>query len=176
MLERFLQSWVYAAPPCALLLVALYPFVGLSIELSVYLSLPIYMIHQYEEHDDNRFAAFLNTMMGKDRRGLTPRDVWVINVIFVWFFLVVVFYLASANPGWGVLAGYLLAINAFVHTAWALKFRAYNPGLWTALALFIPCATWIFLAVPASLTIHAVSALLVVALHAAIMALARRAA
>ncbi|MEL6968113.1 MAG: HXXEE domain-containing protein [Pseudomonadota bacterium] len=174
LLDRFFQNWVYAAPPCALLLVTLYPFVGTTVELSVYLSLPAYMIHQYEEHDDNRFAVFLNTIMGKDRRGLTPRDVWVINVIFVWFFLLAVFYMARANPGWGVLAGYLLAINGFVHIAWAVKFRAYNPGLWTAIALFIPGAIWIFLAVPASLTIHAASALLVVALHAAIMALARR--
>ncbi|MEO0659504.1 MAG: HXXEE domain-containing protein [Pseudomonadota bacterium] len=176
MLDRFFQNWAYAAPPCALLVLGLYPFVGAAIEPSVFLSLPIYMIHQYDEHDNNRFAIFLNATMGKDRRGLTPRDVWIINVIFVWFFLLAVFYLAAAKPGWGVLAGYLLAINGCVHIAWALKFRAYNPGLWTALILFIPCAIWIFLAVPANLTIHVVAALLVIVLHAAIMVLARRTA
>ena len=174
MLDRFFQNWVYAAPPFALLVLGLYPFVGPTIELSVFLSLPIYMIHQFEEHDNNQFAVYLNAMMGKDRRGLTPRDVWIINVVFVWFFLLAVFYLSTSNPGWGVLAGYLLAINGVVHIAWGLRFRAYNPGLWTAILLFIPCAVWIFLAVPANLTLHAVSALLVIVLHAAIMVLARR--
>ena len=174
MLDRFFQNWAYAAPPFALLVLGLYPLIGPTIELSVFLSLPIYMFHQYEEHDDNRFAIYLNAMMGKDTRGLTPRDVWIINVIFVWFFLLAAFYLATANPGWGVLAGYLLAINGAVHIAWGLRFRAYNPGLWTAILLFIPCAVWIFLSVPANLTLHAVSALLVIVLHAAIMVLARR--
>lgn len=174
MLSRIFQNWAYAALPFALFLLGLYPFVGADIELLVYLSLPIYMIHQFEEHDDNRFALYLNAMMGKDRRGLDPRDVWVINVIFVWFFLLAVFYAASVSPGWGVLAAYLLAINGFVHTVWALRFRAYNPGLWTAIALFIPCAIWIFLKVPASLTTHIVSALVVIGLHAGIMIRAGR--
>ena len=104
MLDRFFQNWAYAAPPVALLVLGLYPFIGPAIELSVFLSLPIYMVHQFEEHDNNRFAVYLNEMMGKDRSGLAPRDIWIINVIFVWFFILAVYYLSVSNPSWGVLA------------------------------------------------------------------------
>lgn len=174
MLERLFQNWAYATPPIALLLIGLYPFVGPVIDFPVYMSLPIYMLHQYEEHDNDRFAHFLNGMMGPEKRGLSARDVWIVNVIFVWFFLLAVFYLATASVQWGVVAAYLLAINGVVHIVWALKFRSYNPGLWTAIVLFIPGAIWIFSTVPASVMIHVVSAVLVIALHAGIMIAARR--
>lgn len=174
MLARLFQNWAYATPPIALLLVGLYPFIGQAIAFPVFLSLPVYMIHQYEEHDGDRFAIFLNGMMGSERKGLSPADVWIINVIFVWFLLLGAFYAASFSAGWGVLAAYLLAINGVVHIAWAIAFKSYNPGLWTSIALFLPLAMWIFLTVPASAVIHIVSALIVIVLHAAIILAARR--
>lgn len=174
MLNRLFQNWVYAAPPMALLLLGLYPFIGGEIALQLFLSLPVYLVHQYEEHDDNRFAAFMNGMVGADKKGLSPPSIWVINVIFVWFFLLCVFYLASSNAGWAVMAAYLLAINGLLHLAWAIKFRGYNPGVWTSILLFIPSAAWIFVTIPATLAIHSVSVIVVVGLHAAIMLLARR--
>ncbi|MEM9211613.1 MAG: HXXEE domain-containing protein [Pseudomonadota bacterium] len=174
MLNRLFENWAYATPPVALLLLGLYPFIGGEIALSLFLSLPVYMIHQYEEHDDNRFAIFLNGMMGADKKGLTPANIWVINVIFVWFFLLAVFHIAHIMPAWGVLAAYLLAINGFVHVVWAIAFRKYNPGLWTSILLFIPLAAWIFATIPADLTTHIISAFLVIVLHAVIMILGRR--
>lgn len=165
---------MYATPPVAVLLLGFYPLLGSAISLPVFLSLPVYMIHQYEEHDSNRFADFLNGMMGDERKGLSPADVWVVNVIFVWFLLLAVYYAASLSAGWGVLAAYLLAINGVVHVAWALAFRKYNPGLWTSVALFFPLAGWIFAATSASLGTHLLSALMVLILHAAILLAARR--
>lgn len=174
MIERLFRNWAYAAPPMALLLIGLYPFIGSAVELSVFAALPIYMFHQFEEHDDNRFALFLNGMMGPEKRGLSARDVWIVNVIFVWFFLLAVFYLYSINTQWGVLAAYLLAINGVVHVVWAVMFRSYNPGLWTAIVLFIPGAIWIYSTISANTVIHVVSAVVVVVLHAGIMIAARR--
>ena len=132
------------------------------------------MIHQYEEHDGERLAAFLNGMMGAGKRGVSPAAIWVINVIFVWFLLLTVFHLATLSPGCGVLAAYLLAINGILHVIWAANFRKYNPGLWTSILLFIPIAVWIIASVPAALSIHVVSAVLVILLHAGIMIFARR--
>ncbi|MEM9236846.1 MAG: HXXEE domain-containing protein [Verrucomicrobiota bacterium] len=174
MINRLFQYWVYATPPIALLLIGLYPFLEESIALPLFLSLPVYMIHQYEEHDDNQFADFLNGLMGAEKKGLSPAHVWIINVVFVWFLLLATFYLTELSSNLGVLAAYLLAINGFVHVAWAVAFRRYNPGLWTSLILFLPLAVWIFAAIPASLAIHATSAILIVILHAAIMIIARR--
>lgn len=174
MLTRLFQNWVYATPAISLLLLGLYPFIGDAIAFPVYLALPVYMIHQYEEHDDNRFATFLNGMMGPSVKGLSPADIWVINIVFVWFFLLVVFYAAASAPAWGVLAAYLLAINGVVHVLWAIVFRKYNPGLWTSVVLFIPLAIWILASVPASMGNHVASGLIVILLHAGIMVLARR--
>ena len=112
--------------------------------------------------------------MGPEKRGLSSANVWIINVVFVWFFLLAVFYLGSLDPSWGVLAAYLLAINGLVHLAWAIVFRKYNPGLWTAIVLFIPCAIWIFAATSATPVIHVVSVITVIVLHAGILIWARR--
>lgn len=174
MLTRLFQNWAYATPPIAVLLIGLYPFIGSNVSLPLFLALPVYMVHQYEEHDDNRFATFLNGLMGSDKRGLAPVDVWIINVIFVWFFLLAVFYLASHESGWGVLAGYLLLINGAVHVIWGIVFRRSNPGLWTSLILFFPLAAWIFATIPAPVAVHVTSTIIVILLHAAIMVLARR--
>lgn len=174
MLERLIQNWVYASPPVALLMLGLYPFIGEAIAFPTFLSLPVYMLHQYEEHDDNRFAIFLNGMMTAEKRGLSPVDIWVINVVLVWFLLLAAFYLAWLNPGWGVLAGYLLAVNALVHLAWAAAFRGYNPGVWTAALMFVPCSAWIFVTVQAEWIIHVISLGVVVILHASIMVRATR--
>jgi hypothetical protein len=75
MLARLFRNWMYATPPVALLLLGLAPFIAQDVALPVFLSLPVYMIHQYEEHDDNRFAAFLNGMMGSERSGLSEKYV-----------------------------------------------------------------------------------------------------
>lgn len=174
MLDRLFQNWVYATPPIAVLLIGLYPFLGTKVSLPLFLSLPVYMIHQYEEHDNNRFTLFLNGMMGAGKKGLSSADVWIINIIFVWCFLLVVFHLASFAPGWGVLAAYLLAINGVLHVLWAIKFRKYNPGLWTSIFLFIPLAVWVFSTTAATALIHIVSATFVIGVHVAIMIAARR--
>lgn len=174
MLDRFLQNWVYATPPFALLLVGLYPFIGPEIDFPVYLSLPAYMLHQYEEHDNDRFRAFLNSVMGADKSGLSHLSIWVINVVFVWFLLLAVFYASGAAQGWSVLAAYLLAINGILHLIWGVVFRGYNPGLWTAGLFFIPLAIWIYLQTSASIAAHVTSAAIVLALHAVIMVWARR--
>jgi hypothetical protein len=50
-----------------------------------YVSLPpVYMVHQYEEHDNDRFRLFVNEKIGKQRVGLSPLAVFVINVPGVW--------------------------------------------------------------------------------------------
>jgi len=166
--NRIFHYWVYAAPPVALLLIGIYPFTDAEIALPVYLALPVYMIHQFEEHDSDRFAGFLRGLLGPDRRGLSAADIWIVNVVFVWFLLLAVFYLYRLDPAWGVLAGYLLAVNAFLHAVWAVRLRRYNPGLWTALALFLPLSIWIYASVSAPLGVHLIAALAVIALHAAI--------
>jgi len=164
---RLTANWVYGALPIAVLLIAFSPFVD-GIALPVYLSLPVYMLHQYEEHDADRFLKSINLLLGPKARGLTHASVWTINVIFVWFLLLAVFYVAREAPGWGVVAAYLMAINALVHIAAAIRTRQGNPGLVTAIVLFLPLSAWIFAVQPASLVQYLIGAALIVALHGAI--------
>ncbi len=66
-----------------LLLFALLPALvtGWSLALvAVLLQLPVYMLHQYEEHDDDRFRRFFNHTMFGGREVLSRRAVFVINV------------------------------------------------------------------------------------------------
>ncbi|WP_299820430.1 HXXEE domain-containing protein [uncultured Roseibium sp.] len=170
---RLTANWVYGALPLALFLIGFAPFVD-GILLPVYLALPVYMLHQYEEHDADRFRKSINLMLGPQARGLGNGAVWIINVVFVWFLLLAVFFAARVAPGWGVVAAYLMAINALVHIAAAIRTRQGNPGLVTAIVLFLPLSAWILAAQPASLVQHLTGAALILALHGAIAAWATR--
>ena len=67
----------------------------------------------------------------------------MINVPIVWGLIALSFVLtATVSAGFVLLAIYLLLVNAIAHTAHAVLFRTYNPGLGTALVLFFPLATY----------------------------------
>lgn len=82
------------------------------------------------------------------------------------------------NIGWGLSILYLVLVNAVAHVVAALLWREYNPGLWTALALFVPLGTLALLkvgGVPGVEPIHHVVGLAVgIGIHAAIVIYTRR--
>jgi len=49
--------------------------------------------------------------------------------------------------GWGLIAVYTMLLNGLAHIAMTLALHRYNPGLWTAIFLFLPIGgfTWIIL-------------------------------
>ncbi|MEO0429979.1 MAG: HXXEE domain-containing protein [Pseudomonadota bacterium] len=176
-LDRLASTWVYGGAAMTPVLLILAPLLDLSAGgLAAFLVLPLYVIHQVEEHDADRFRAYVNAMVGPDRAGLSLANVAVINVIFVWFFVAASVWLHSTvAPGWGLLAGYLALINGFVHLLPAVVRRSYNPGLITAVALLIPIGIAVILLLPGASTVeHLASAGSVVFLHAAIVAAALR--
>lgn len=71
MLQRLISYWVYGGVLAGVLLLALSPLLlaGWSMSLAAtFLLLPAYMIHQYEEHDRDRFRLLLNETIGKGLR------------------------------------------------------------------------------------------------------------
>ncbi|MEW5421770.1 HXXEE domain-containing protein [Amorphus sp. 3PC139-8] len=107
--------------------------------LLVFLQLPIYMLHQLEEHAGDRFRRYLNETMAGGREALTTPAVVLINVGGVWGVDLAAIYLARfAALGFGLIAVYLTLVNAIVHIVSALGQRRYNPGLATAIVLFLP--------------------------------------
>jgi hypothetical protein len=142
MFSRLMQGWVYGGFLAGILLLLLLPAIGgnwSSALWAVFLQLPLYMLHQYEEHDNDRFRLFVNRHVGGGREVLSHLAVFVINVPGVWGVIAAAFYLAAYRSiGYGLIAVYLTLVNAVVHILGSAVMRAYNPGLITSLVLFLP--------------------------------------
>lgn len=151
MINRLVSYWVYGGFLAAFLLLSLIPIFtrswGLPLIL-VFLQLPVYMLHQLEEHDDDRFRRFIKDLIGGGRDVLSKGAVFVINVPGVWgvnlLSILLAFFL---DLGFGLIGIYLTLINGLVHLAQAVRLKRYNPGLITAILLFFPSGVWALVAV-----------------------------
>lgn len=177
MIQRLISHWVYGGALAGVLLLVLAPLLVGAWPIALiatFLHLPIYMLHQLEEHDGDRFRTFFNATIGKGRDVLSPTAVFVINVPGVWGVTALSLYLAvDVALGFALIAVYLVIVNAMVHLVHAAIFRCYNPGLWTALILFLPlgcCTLWLVQqAGGGSPAFHAAGLLIAIAIHAAII-------
>jgi len=176
MLKRLISNWVYGGFLAGILILCLTPVLARgwpNALLATFLCLPVYMLHQYEEHDNDRFRAFVNRLLGRGREALTPLAVFITNIIGVWAVLGAAFCLAAClNGGYGLIAAYLLLLNAVIHIAQAITARGYNPGLVTAIVLFLPAGGYCLRAVMAggsgTPTMHVIGAAVAIGVHAAI--------
>ena len=118
MFARLIANWVYGGFLAGLLLLLLTPVLVHSWPVSLvttFLCLPVYMVHQYEEHDNDRFRLFVNQKIGKRRVGLSPLAVFVINVPGVWGVIGISLALAATvSAGFGLVAVYLVLLNGTV--------------------------------------------------------------
>ena len=80
-------QWPAAALFAAAFLLAMTPLfadrIGLALTL-VYVQLPLYMLHQWEEHAGDRFRLHINRVFGGGREVLTPIATFWINSLGVW--------------------------------------------------------------------------------------------
>jgi len=145
-LDRLYRHWTYGGFLAGILLLVLAPLFAAQWSLAllaVFLHLPAYMLHQYEEHDANRFADYFNSHIGGGREGLTPPIVFFVNVPGGWGINALSIWLAATlSTGFGLIGIYLTLVNAIVHIGPAMRQRAYNPGLATAVVLFVPLSLW----------------------------------
>jgi hypothetical protein len=182
MLNRLVVNWVYGGFLAALLLLLLAPLITRSWSLAlgaVFLQLPVYMLHQYEEHDNDRFRLFFNRNFGRGKEVLSPMAVFVINVPGVWGVFALCLTLASAvNIGLGLIPVYVVLVNGLIHIVHAALFRCYNPGLATAILLFLPASFYgweeIRVAGGAKPAMQAMALFLAIALNAGAILLAVR--
>jgi hypothetical protein len=149
-----LENWSRAGLVTAVVLVSLAPLVYVRTgvpQLLIFLWLPFYMLHQFEEHGQGTLLEFYRRMMPHIAPNLTERKLLVVNLGTVWLFFVGSIYAAFYNQ-WSLALypPYLSLVNAVMHMGQLIAWRTYNPGLWTALVLFIPGAIY---------TIHAVTAI-----------------
>lgn len=180
-LSRLQSHWVYGGALAGVLLLVLAPLLisGLTPAGSlVYLGLAAYMIHQYEEHDADRFRRFVNRTLLRGHERLTTRTVFVINIFGVWAVLAATFWATEKlGPGWATVSGWFLVVNGLAHLGLALAMRRPNPGLWTGVLIFLPLGLHTLATLrPTVPTLHSLLALLfILGLHAVIVALVARA-
>tara|TARA_B100000378_G_scaffold181297_1_gene146630 strand:+ start:1301 stop:1900 length:600 start_codon:yes stop_codon:yes gene_type:complete len=178
MVDWLAKRWVSSALFMACGFVALAPAITLAFSgfmVLLYLHLPAYMFHQVEEHTGDRFRRFANERMFGGKNVLRPVDVIVVNLPVVWGVNLFAFYAALLlSPGASLVAPYLLLVNAVLHIVTTLRLRCYNPGLVTAIVLFLPLsiATLASACATPGITIldHAIGLAAALAIHLAIMA------
>ncbi|MFC7397718.1 HXXEE domain-containing protein [Chelatococcus sp. GCM10030263] len=176
-MKWFLHNWMYGGFIAGLFLLAVLPVVADALSpalIAVYLQLPIYMLHQLEEHDRDRFRRAANTLMAGGREALTTPAVVLINVVGVWIVDLVALYLARfVHLGFGLIAIYLMLVNAVVHIVGAIVMRGYNPGLATSIVLFLPAGLgglWLVSAAPeVTAADHILGLGIAIVLHAVII-------
>lgn len=144
----------------------------------VYLHMPVYLLHQWEEHTEDRFRNFVNGTVFGGREALTPEATFWINA-GVWVVDIVSLYLAVfVDLSLGLIAIYLPLLNSLGHVLPGLARRTYNPGLYTSLALFIPFGLWslnvVSTASSADKRMHLLAFGIAVAIHAAIIVHVKR--
>lgn len=146
-MNKIFTDWVYGGLLAGCFLMLLFPLLtmGWPIYMKLcYLSLPTYMFHQYEEWNQDRFRVFINNHLGDGKNLLTHKAGFVINIFGVWGVIVIAMYLAYfVDPGYAAIAAFLLLINAFVHIAASFVLRVYNPGLITAVLMFLPLGLYL---------------------------------
>jgi hypothetical protein len=182
MKERLYANWVYGGALAGVLLLVLAPLlVGRwpAVLALTFLHLPVYMLHQYEEHDKDRFRLFVNNMMGG--AALSPAAVFAINIPGVWGVICVALYLAAwVNVGCALIAVYLVLVNAAAHIGQAVLLRMYNPGLASGALLFVPlggCSLYeVQRAGGGAVAFHLLGFATAMAIHAGIVLYARRGA
>ena len=176
MWERMIRNWVQGGFLAGLMLLAITP--ALASAWPAWLTwtwptLPIYMLHQLEEHDRDRFRSFVNTNVGGGHEVLSLTDVFLINVPGVWGVIGAALWLAVfVRPGLGLIATYVVLVNAAVHCAGWIALRRYNPGLVTALTLFTFVGIGSLMALQsagATVMDHVIALAVAIVIHAAII-------
>jgi hypothetical protein len=138
----FVANWSRMALPAGImgaLTIASLLVDGNRDETLVALLLPIYMVHQYEEHAHGRFIAFVNEHVGGGLPVLTLESVFWINILCVWvLFLGISLVTLWISPVLVLIPVYATLLNGIVHIATSAKLKVYNPGLLSSIGLFLP--------------------------------------
>jgi Protein of unknown function with HXXEE motif len=116
-----------------------------------------YILHQYEEHwidlfgNHYAFLGHINQLFasfgGCEARSpcpLTPAAIFVINTSLVWLVGVLAIWRAPSHLFPALAMAGVVLVNAVSHIGAAVLQQEYNPGLLTALVLFIPAGLFFY--------------------------------
>jgi Protein of unknown function with HXXEE motif len=115
---------------------------------AAWLLLISYLLHQFEEHGVDlmgrpyAFMEYGNAMLAErfpDRElALTELSIYRINTLGIWVPFLLAIWAGRRLPWVGLAAAGLMLANAGLHIGAAMAEREYNPGVGTAVVLFLP--------------------------------------
>ncbi|MEJ2251134.1 MAG: HXXEE domain-containing protein [Candidatus Lokiarchaeota archaeon] len=152
-IDRFYDYWAKAGFITALFLLILLIFnsktpIG-SFGWFYWLSLPIYMFHQFEEYVyPGGFKDELNELLRKDESDqevLTDKLVIFVNIGFIWILNPVLIILNAISIIFPIILMTIVGFNGIVHVFTSLRFRKYNPGLIMSVIGNIPLSVYVIL-------------------------------
>lgn len=154
MMAFFRQRWYQVGLGVAIVLLVSLPFWQdhlSSFRLLLTISFVTLLVHQVEEYQfPGYFPRMINSVLFNsqtpDRYPLNANTAWIINVGLGWglYILAIVF---AEHAVWLAIATIVVSLgNVFAHgVLFNIKGKTlYNPGLLTALVLFLPVAIYFF--------------------------------
>lgn len=147
----------------------------------IWLQLPIYLLHQFEEHNWNGFKNYVNRNVFKVKEGdfpLNDKIIFWVNIPIIWILIPISSGLSFANIMFGLWIPYFAVFNSLSHVIISVRNREYNPGLLISLILGIPVGIYAliifysYIHVPA--LISAISIFFAVVLHILVFSIIRR--
>lgn len=119
----------------------------------IFIQIPIYLLHQFEEHAwPGGFKNYVNQRVFKVNDGeypLSDISVFWINIPVIWILMPIFASLSYISFFFGLWIPYFAVLNSLTHVIAAIVKREYNPGLAVSVILGIPVgiyALWIFYA------------------------------
>ncbi len=124
----------------------------------IWMQIPIYLLHQFEEHAWNGFKNYINKKVFQVQDGdypLNDKNIFWINIPIIWILMPIFAGLSSFNIMFGLWIPYFAVLNSLSHVIFSIRNREYNPGLIVSLILGIPVGIYAliifysYIAVPA---------------------------
>src|SRR5580704_9267748 len=146
LLSRFAADWQKFLPPLAAVgvvaWIALFRGVETSEQALFFALLVIYFLHQIEEHLwPGGFRQFTDAHVfhsGDDNWPVNIDGVALVNTAYVWLPIALAAIFPHTLRWLGLAWIGLTLINAIIHIVTSIRLRLYNPGLVTAIVLFLP--------------------------------------
>lgn len=138
----------------------------------IWIQLPIYLLHQFEEHNWNGFKNYVNKTVFKVKEGdfpLNDKIIFWVNIPIIWILIPIFAGLSSVNMMFGLWIPYFAVFNSLTHVIVSIQNREYNPGLIVSLILGIPVGIYALILfysyIQVPVLISALSLLFAVLLH-----------
>jgi hypothetical protein len=131
------------------IIVTIFIFVFIKTENSVlfliWIQIPIYLLHQFEEHRWNGFKNYINKKVFNVQKGdfpLNDKNIFWINIPIIWILMPIFAGLSSINIMFGLWIPFFAVFNSLSHVIFSIQNWEYNPGLIVSLILGIPVGTY----------------------------------